>query len=125
MVNKAILVGNLGKDPEIRYTSSGKAVCNFTLATTEKTKDNEYTEWHRITVWGNQAEACANYLSKGSKVYVEGRIETRSYEKDGVTRYTTEINAYTVQFLDSKKDSVKGNDFKLDPVDDDDGDVPF
>lgn len=118
MVNKAILVGNLGKDPELRYTSSGKAVCNFTLATTEKTKDNEYTEWHRITVWGNQAEACTNYLSKGSKVYVEGRIETRSYEKDGQKRYTTEINAYTVQFLDPKKENTQD-------YNDDDGDLPF
>ena len=105
-VNKAIVVGNLGKDPEVRYTSGGSAVCNFTVATNEQWKDKsgqkqERTEWHRIVAWGKTAELCGEYLSKGRTVYVEGRIQTRDWQdRDGNKRYTTEIVAQTVQFLD-------------------------
>ena len=104
-VNKAILVGNLGRDPELRQTPSGQSVCNFTVATSESWTDKngervERTEWHRIVAWGKTGELCAQYLSKGRTVYVEGRIQTREWEdKDGNKRYTTEINAQTVQFI--------------------------
>ena len=104
-VNKVILVGNLGRDPELRYTQSGQAVANFTLATTERfsTRDGdrqERTEWHRIVAWGKTAELCAQYLSKGRSVYIEGRLQTREWEdKEGQKRRTTEITAQTVQFL--------------------------
>ena len=104
-VNKVILVGNLGRDPELRYTQSGQAVANFTLATNEKWKDKEgnnqeRTEWHRIIVWGKSAENCAQYLQKGRSVYVEGRLQTRDWEdREGNKRTTTEIVAQTVQFL--------------------------
>ncbi len=104
-VNKAILVGNLGRDPELRYTASGTAVANFTLATTEniRSKDGERedrTEWHRIVAWGRTAELCAQYLNKGRSVYIEGRIQTREWEdKEGQKRRTTEVVANTVQFL--------------------------
>ena len=104
-VNKAILVGNLGRDPELRQTPSGQSVCNFTLATSESWTDRngervERTEWHRIVAWGKTGELCAQYLSKGRTVYVEGRIQTREWEdKDGNKRYTTEINAQNVNFI--------------------------
>ena len=104
-VNKVILIGNLGRDPELRYTQGGQAVANFTLATTERfpTKDGERqerTEWHRIVAWGRTAELCAQYLSKGRSVYVEGRLQTREWEdREGQKRRTTEIVAQTVQFL--------------------------
>ncbi|GAB4266760.1 MAG: single-stranded DNA-binding protein [Deferrisomatales bacterium] len=103
-VNKAILIGNLGKDPELRYTQSGSAVANFTLATTERRKQGDewgdHTEWHNIVVFGKTAERCNQYLQKGSQVYLEGRIQTRKWEdRDGNTRYTTEIVAFDVQFL--------------------------
>ncbi len=105
MINKAILVGNLGRDPEIRYTPSGTAVANFTIATSERWKDKnsgemqERTEWHRIVAWGKLGEICGEYLAKGRQVYIEGRIQTRSWEKDGVTRYTTEIVATEMKML--------------------------
>ena len=104
-LNKAMIIGNLGRGPELRYTQSGSAVCNLNIATSEKFKDKsgewqERTEWHRVTVWGRQAENCEKYLAKGSQVYVEGRIQTREWQdKDGVTKCTTEIIAQTVQFL--------------------------
>ncbi len=104
-VNKVILVGNLGKDPEVRFTPSGRAVARFTLATTESWTDQESgrqerTDWHNIVVWGKQAESCGQYLAKGRQVYVEGRITSRSYDdKDGNKRYITEIVAQRVQFL--------------------------
>lgn len=111
-VNKAILIGNLGRDPELRYTQNGQAVVNFTLATTENWSDRstgekqERTEWHRIVAWGRTGEICAQYLSKGRTVYVEGRIQTREWEdKEGQKRRTTEINAQTVQFLGGPKGS--------------------
>jgi single-strand DNA-binding protein len=104
-VNKVILIGNLGRDPELRYTQSGQAVTNFTIATSERFTDRsgdqqERTEWHRIVVWGKTAENCAQYLAKGRSVYVEGRLQTREWEdKEGNKRQTTEISAQRVQFL--------------------------
>jgi len=104
-INKVILVGNLGADPELRYTSGGQAVCDMRMATSEKWKGKdgqmqEKTEWHRIVVWGRSAESCNEYLNKGSQAYVEGRIQTRKWEdRDGNTRYTTEIVANRVLFL--------------------------
>jgi single-strand DNA-binding protein len=105
-VNKVILVGNLGADPEMRYTAGGTAVCKFRIATTEKYKDRqgnmqERTDWHRVTVWGKLAEICGQYLAKGKQVYIEGRLEYGSYEKDGVKHYTTDIIANTMQMLGS------------------------
>jgi single-strand DNA-binding protein len=105
-VNKVIILGRLGQDPELKYTPSGAAVCNFSLATSETWTDknsgqkNEKTEWHRIVVWGKLAELCNQYLSKGRQAFVEGKIQTRSWDdKDGNKRYTTEISASTVQFI--------------------------
>src|SRR4051812_9078449 len=104
-VNKVILVGRLGQNPEVRYTPSGAAVANFSIATNEAWTDKsgqkqEKTEWHRIVVWGKTAENCGQYLSKGRQIYVEGRLQTRQWQdKDGQTKYTTEVQAQTVQFL--------------------------
>ena len=112
-VNKVILIGNLGKDPEIRYTQSGTAVANFTIATTESwggkdgQEKQEKTEWHNIVAWARLAEICNQYLSKGRQVYIEGRIQTRKWEdRDGNTRYTTEIVAQNMQMLGGRGDSV-------------------
>jgi len=109
-VNKVILIGNLGRDPELRYTQGGQAVANFTLATTERFSGRdggerqERTEWHRVTAWGRTAELCAQYLSKGRSVYVEGRLQTREWEdKEGQKRRTTEIVALSVQFLGGRE----------------------
>ena len=97
-VNKVILVGHLGKDPEVRYTPDGRGVCNFTMATTETWKDKntgekrEKTEWHRVVVFGKLAEICGEYLSKGKQVYIEGKLQTRKWQgQDGQDRYTTEV----------------------------------
>ncbi len=104
-VNKVILVGNLGQDPEVRYMADGTAVASFSIATSETWKDKqtgekkERTEWHRIVPWKQLAELCRKYLSKGRQVYIEGKLQTRSWEKDGVTRYTTEIVAADVKFV--------------------------
>ncbi len=105
-VNKVILIGNLGRDPELRYTSSGVPVATFTLATSEEWKDKntgnkqEHTEWHRIVAWRRLGEICGEYLHKGSKVYVEGKLRTRAWEdREGNTRYTTEIVAQNLQIL--------------------------
>jgi single-strand DNA-binding protein len=113
-VNKAILIGNLGRDPELRYTQSGSAVANFTLATSENWNNKngereERTEWHRIVAWGRTAELCAQYLAKGRTVYIEGRIQTREWEdKEGQKRRTTEIVANTVQFLGGRGQGAGG-----------------
>jgi len=118
MVNKAILIGRLGKDPEVRYTPDGTMVTNFNLATDEQWKDKngekvQKTEWHRIVTFGKLAEICGNYLVKGKLIFVEGRIQTRSWEdKDGVKRFTTEIIASNMQMLDSKGHS-KADDSSL------------
>jgi len=103
-VNKVILVGRLGKDPEVKYTPTGLAIGNLSLATTETYKDKQgaeakRTEWHKIVVFGKAAENCKKYLTKGRGVYVEGKLQTRSWEKDGIKHYSTEIIAQTVQFL--------------------------
>ena len=108
MVNRALLIGRLGADPEVRYTPDGAMVTSFRLATDEQWKDKagekvQKTEWHRIVTFGKLAEICGNYLSKGKMVFVEGRIQTRSWEdKEGNKRYTTEIIATDMRMLDSK-----------------------
>ena len=104
-VNKVILIGNLGRDPEIRYTTSGQSVANFPIATTEvggskEGERQEYTEWHRIVAWGRLAEICGEYLTKGKTVYIEGSLRTRSWEdKEGNKRWTTEVVARDLQML--------------------------
>ena len=114
-INKVILIGRLGSDPEVRYTPSGVAVANFSVATSEEWKDKdsgekkERTEWHRIVAWRKLGEICGEYLSKGKQVYVEGRIQTRSWEdRDGNKKYTTEIIANDIQFLGSRDMSGSG-----------------
>jgi len=111
-VNKVILVGNLGKDPEIRYLPSGDQICNITLATSDKYKDKasgeykENTEWHRVVFFGKLADVCGQYLQKGKKIYVEGRIRTKKWQdKDGSDRYTTEIIGGEMKMLGGKEDS--------------------
>ena len=103
-VNKVILVGRLGADPEIRYTASGMAVCRLSVATSRRYNDKqgnrqEETAWHRVDAWGKLAEICGQYLAKGKQVYIEGRLKYGSYEKDGVKHYTTDIIANTMQML--------------------------
>jgi len=103
-INKVILIGNLGADPELKYTPSSRALCNLRVATTEVFKDKtgarqEKTEWHRVTVWGDQAENCSKYLSKGRSVYIEGKLQTRSYDKEGQKHYATDVVADRVVFL--------------------------
>ncbi len=108
-LNKVLLIGNLGKDPEVRYTASGTAVASFSLATSEKFKNKEgeweeRTEWHNVTLWGRLAEIAGEYLGKGKTVYIEGRLQTRKWQdKDGKDRYTTEIVGEKMQML-SRKD---------------------
>ena len=141
-VNKVILIGNLGRDPEIRYTTGGQAVANFTVATTEsyKTKSGERqeaTEWHRVVAWGRLAEICGEYLNKGKMVYIEGTLRTRSWEdKEGKTRWTTEIMAREMQMLSSAggrqeregggRDDRMPDDFDIDEDSfGSDDDIPF
>lgn len=147
-VNKVILVGNLGKDPEIRYMPNGNAVANITVATSETWKDKqtgeqkEQTEWHRVTFYRRLAEIAGEYLKKGSKVYIEGRLQTRKWQgQDGQDRYTTEVIANEMQMLDSRggsteyKPAASSNDnFASAPkpasapapaADDFDDDIPF
>ncbi len=113
-VNKVILVGHLGADPEMRYTTSGAGVCEFRVATSESWTDRngqrqERTEWHRIIAWNKLGEICSKYLSKGRQVYLEGRIRTRSWDdRDGNKRYTTEIIANDVQFLGGREGGSRG-----------------
>lgn len=133
-VNKVILVGNLGADPEIRYTPGGMAVVNFRLATSETRANKDgnketKTEWHRVVAFGKLAEICGEYLSKGKQVYIEGKIQTRSWDdKDGNKKYTTEILANTMQMLGGKGESsshgasdVSADDIPASDIDD----VPF
>lgn len=116
-INKVILIGNLGGDPELRYTGSGTAVCNFTVATNESYKDKEgnmvdKTEWHRVVAWGRLAEICGEYLKKGRQVYIEGSLQTNQWEdKDGNTRYTTEVKAREMQMLGSRDGNGNGGDY--------------
>ncbi len=113
-VNKVILIGNLGKDPELRYAPSGSAVASFSLATSEQWKDQEgnpqeRTSWHNIVAWGKLAEIAAEYLKKGRKVYIEGRLQYRDYEgKDGNKRYVTEIVVSDLVMLGSRQDAGTG-----------------
>lgn len=103
-MNQAIIIGNLGRDPEVRQTQTSKTVVRLSVATTYKGKGEPETEWHSVTVFGSQADACEKYLAKGSKVAVTGRIRTQCYEKDGIKRYSTEIVANSVEFLSSRDD---------------------
>lgn len=132
-VNKTILIGHLGADPELKYTAGGVAVCNFSIATSEKWNDKdgqhqEKTEWHRVVLWNRLAEIAKEYLKKGSQVYVEGKLQTRSYEdKDGIKRYITEIVGHQLQFLggkpgDADKSEQSGPASNNQPEDDD---LPF
>lgn len=103
-VNKVIIIGNLGKDPEVRNLEGGAKVATFSVATSESWKDNEgnkkeATEWHNVVVWNKLAEVAEKYLQKGAKIYVEGKLKTRNWEKDGVTRYTTEIICQNMTML--------------------------
>src|SRR5512137_1224495 len=115
-VNKVIIVGHLGADPEVRYTQSGQAVASFNVATSETFNDKngerqERTEWHRIVAWAKLAELCGEYLKKGRQVYLEGRLQTRQWDdKDGNKRYTTEIVAQNVQFLGGRGDNAGPRD---------------
>lgn len=115
-VNKVILVGTCGQDPEIKFMPSGDAVCNLSLATSDQWKDKktnekvEKTEWHRVTLFGKVAEIAGEYLRKGSQVYIEGRLQTREWEKDGIKRYTTEIIVDmrgTMQLIGGKSDNAE------------------
>ena len=140
MINKAILIGNLGRDPEVRYTANGTAVANFTIATSERWKDKntgemqERTEWHRIVAFGRLGEICGEYLSKGRQVFIEGRLQTRSWEQDGVKKYTTEIVASEMKMLGTKGSagdfprgpSKPASDYPEPPyMDSKDDDIPF
>ncbi|MCP4631336.1 MAG: single-stranded DNA-binding protein [candidate division Zixibacteria bacterium] len=134
-VNLAILIGNLGRDPELRYTPAGQAVASFSLATTERWKDksgeaSEKTEWHNVVCWGRNAEIASQYLQKGSSVYIEGRIQNRTYDdKDGNRRYISEVVVRRLQMLGRKGDSpsssaqdYSSNDAAIPETDDD---LPF
>jgi single-strand DNA-binding protein len=125
-VNRVTLIGHLGKDPVVRFTEKGTAVANFDIACNETWKDRdgkkqERVEWVRIIVWDKLAEACGEYLKKGKPCYVEGRLQTRKYEKDGVTHWATEVVAHSVQFLGSGD----GGDRRDEPPPPTDDDVPF
>lgn len=145
MINKVMLIGNLGADPEIRYTQSGTPVVNFRIATTERWKgqdgqQQEQTEWHSIVAWRRLAEICSEFLSKGSKVYIEGKLQTRKWQdQNGNDRYTTEIVARDMQMLSPRGASQNGgdsfagsgsggggyNDFPPEPPPNTGDDVPF
>lgn len=141
MINKAILIGRLGRDPEVRYAQSGTAVTTFTVATSERWKDKnsgemqERTEWHRIVAFGKLGEICGEYLTKGKQVYIEGRLQTRSWEQDGVTRYTTEIVANDMKMLEPKGATGGGGGYRAEKPANDypepsypepaDDDIPF
>ena len=140
-INKVILVGNLGQDPEVKFTAGGAAVTTLSIATSDSWKDKdsgmdkERTEWHRVVLWRRLAEIAGEYLKKGSKVYIEGQLQTRKWEQEGQTRYTTEIIARDIQFLDSRgsanTSSQEGSGKDEEPAPDvpdsgiDDDDIPF
>ena len=140
-INKVILVGNLGQDPEVKFTAGGAAVTTLSIATSDSWKDKdsgmdkERTEWHRVVLWRRLAEIAGEYLKKGSKVYIEGQLQTRKWEQEGQTRYTTEIIARDMQFLDSRgsvntsnqEDTKKSEESDPDVPDSriDDDDIPF
>lgn len=128
-LNKVMLIGALGKDPDIRYTAAGQAVGNFSMATSEKFKNKageweERTEWHNVTLWGKLAEIAGEYLTKGKQVYIEGRLQTRKWQdKDGNDRYTTEIVGDKMQMLSPKGESRQAESYEEPPFQDDD--IPF
>ena len=140
-INKVILVGNLGQDPEVKFTAGGAAVTTLSIATSDSWKDKdsgmdkERTEWHRVVLWRRLAEIAGEYLKKGSKVYIEGQLQTRKWEQEGQTRYTTEIIARDIQFLDSRgsanTSNQEGAEKSEEPAPDvpdsgiDDDDIPF
>lgn len=137
-INKAIIVGNLGNDPDTRYLPDGNAVTNITVATSESWKDkntgqqSERTEWHRVVFFRRLAEIASEYLKKGSKVYIEGKLQTRTWEKEGQKHYSTEIVASEMQMLDSRGESSGGpshanggGNASPPPPDDFDDDIPF
>lgn len=136
-INKVILVGNLGQDPEVKYTAGGTAVTTLSIATSDSWKDKETgedrerTEWHRVVLWRRLAEIAGEYLKKGSKVYIEGQLQTRKWEQEGQTRYTTEVIASEMQFLDSKGSSNNSDQgasrMKPEAADEsiEDEDIPF
>ena len=119
MVNKVILIGRLTASPEVRYTQDGSMVTNYTIACTEKYKDRETTEFVRCVSFGKLAEICGNYLRKGSMTYVEGRLQTRSWEKDGIKRYTTEVVISNMKMLSGKTSGENVGETQ------DDDSVPF
>jgi single-strand DNA-binding protein len=141
--NKIVIVGYLGRDPEIRYTTQGTAVCHFTIATTEKRKDRggeaqDVTTWFRVSAWGRQAEVANQYLTKGKQVFVEGRLRQEEYtDRDGVRRQSLEVTATDIQFLGSRTDGAPGappqqgagapgiNDIDIGPGGRPDDDIPF
>lgn len=142
-VNKAILIGNVGKDPEVKHTKSGSSVAKISLATAESWKDasgnkQEKTEWHNVVFFGRLAEIVGSYLKKGSKVYIEGSIRTDKYEKDGVTKYSTSIIGKEMRMLDSRDQASQGynansspaqlagnTNNQTEPYSYDDEDIPF
>ena len=140
--NKCILVGNLGRDPELRYTPQGTPVCSFTMATNERRKDKngemqDHTTWFRVTLWGRQAETASQYLTKGRPVYIEGRLRVEEWtDRDGKSRYTLEVHATDMQFIGSRGDDSaaaaaavgskpSGGDLTHPPADVADDDIPF
>jgi single-strand DNA-binding protein len=135
-VNKVIAIGRVGKKPEVRFTGGGQAVCNFSIACNEKFKgkdgvDKETTTWIRVSVWGKLAELCGQYLDAGKLVYIEGKLQNREYEKDGIKRQSTEVIAREVVFLSSPKDRPQHSTSDADPFGapptfaDDSSDMPF
>ena len=120
-INKVILVGNLGQDPDVKYTAGGAAVTTLSIATSESWKDKdtgneqERTEWHRVVLWRRLAEIAGEYLKKGSKVYIEGSLQTRKWEQDGITRYTTEVIGRDMQFLDSRGSTNNSDSYDQSP----------
>jgi single-strand DNA-binding protein len=135
VVNKVILIGNLGRDPEVRFTPNGRAMAKLAVATSERWTDQqgqrqERTEWHNVVVWGKQAETCGQYLAKGRQVFVEGSIRTRSYDdKDGNKRYVTEVVARDVRFLGGGGRGAQDAPVSVPPGEDagppDEDDIPF
>lgn len=136
MINKIILVGRLGNDPELKFTASGNSVTNFSIATNDGTKENPQVNWHRIVVFGKQAEVCSKHLAKGRLVYVEGRIQYRQFtDKEGISRQIAEVIASKVQFLDknggTKTDELSKSEISEEPksteleYEIDENDLPF
>lgn len=131
MKNLVILLGRVGKNPEVRHLDNGNTVANFSLATSETYKDKrtgekkEETEWHNIVIWGKLSEVVEKYVKKGDLLYIEGKIKTRTWEKDGVTRYTTEILGNNIQMLGSKGSNEYASHNKPNQEEDETGNLPF